>query len=88
MKLIESHNFQLSSAEAAVHHLNSHNRYQPSSPIAGLVGAGDNLSSIFSTDINGTPRDAAWDIGAYRLPTDGDVIAPASPNAPVVLPDP
>lgn len=30
------------------------------------IGAGTNLSSIFTTDILGTPRGSSWDIGAYE----------------------
>ena len=45
-------------------------------------GAGYALNSLFTTDIAGTVRGAAWDIGAYEF-AEGEGVGPEDPPAAV-----
>ncbi len=48
---------------------------------SSAVGAGTNLSAIFTTDINGSTRDAPWDIGAYKAGAE----TPGAPSPLLVI---
>jgi hypothetical protein len=51
-------------------------RLQTGSP---AIGAGTNLSAFFSADYKGTPRGAAWDMGAYQYES-GSQATPSPPK--------
>jgi len=47
---------------------------------------GTDLSSVFTSDIDGNPRTSPWDIGAYQA-GEGKVQIPEPPSLPRVVPD-
>ncbi|MFO1497454.1 MAG: Calx-beta domain-containing protein [Verrucomicrobiota bacterium] len=51
------------------------NGYRPTDASRPTAGAGQDFSSVFSSDILGVARTVAWDIGAYEITTGGSTPA-------------
>ncbi len=74
-------NLEETTAQATAAGYTAANNWQPTSASAPTVGAGVNLSSVFTTDLVGNPRPSsgAWDIGAYQYVQGGTASIAVSP---------
>lgn len=75
-----STNIILSATSATADGYTSANLYAPTSPTSPTVGAGTDLSSIFTTDFLGNTRRTPWDVGPYDYVADLPPVTLTSPR--------